>query len=56
MAVRKPVGLKSPDIQKEVGFPWKHHWRNCWSRSSNSVNQNPSVLDSQDTCTKTQRK
>lgn len=43
-----PCGLKNPAIQKHGGRPLKHHVLNCTSRSSNSVNQKPSVLAAQD--------
>ena len=46
MAVRKPVGLKKPVIQNELGRPSKSQLENCWLRSSKSVNQKPSVADS----------
>ena len=52
MAVRKPCGLKKPVIQKQMGLPWKSHRRNCESRSSNSVNQKPNVLEGQEICNK----
>ena len=48
MAVRKPWGLKKPVIQKTVGRPSNTQVWNWALRSSKSVNQNPSVADSQD--------
>lgn len=48
MAVRKPCGLKKPVIQKQLGRPSKIQARNCRSRSSSSVNQKPSVLETHD--------
>lgn len=48
MAVRNPCGLKKPVIQKVFGRPSKHQEWNWVLRSISSVNQNPSVLDSQE--------
>lgn len=48
MAVRKPCGLKKPVIQKQLGRPSKIQAWNCRFRSSNSVNQNPRVLEAHD--------
>lgn len=48
MAVKKPCGLKKPVIQKQLGRPSKIHAWNCRFRSSNSVNQNPRVLEAHD--------
>ncbi|KAK2185971.1 hypothetical protein NP493_215g00027 [Ridgeia piscesae] len=48
MAVRKPWALKNPVIQNVFGRPLKHQSLNCELRSINSVNQKPSVLESQE--------
>ena len=49
IAVRKPCGLKKPVIQKTFGRAVKIHLENWLFRSISSVNQKPSVEDSQDT-------
>ena len=41
-------GLKKPVIQNDVGRPSNNQVENCWFRSSRSVNQKPSVADSQE--------
>lgn len=51
IAVKNPGMLKNPVIQKALGREqWAIHFRNWPSLSSNSVNQNPRVADSQETC------
>lgn len=48
MAVKNPCALKNPVIQKHKGFSSKIHFLNWLFRSINSVNQKPSVEDSQE--------
>ena len=50
IAVRKPWGLKKPVIQKQFGRHSKIQSWNWVLRSSRSVNQKPSVADSQEIC------
>lgn len=50
MAVRKPCGLKKPVIQNTLGRSVRNHVRNWVLRSSSSVYQKPSVVDSHEIC------
>lgn len=50
IAVRKPCVLKKPVIQNALGRPCCSQRRNCASRSSSSVYQNPRVADSHEIC------
>lgn len=52
MAVKNPGTLKKPANQKCLGLAHEvYHRLNCSSRSKSSLNQNPNVLESQETCT-----